>query len=220
MSRIYRHGRAGALTTLVLAAAMPVSVAAAADPPAGETPEFAVTPFVGYRVGGSFKLIDTGQHIELDDHGSLALALDARADGSSQYELFYGRQSTVLRGETLAPARIAIEYLHIGGTLVLDEGVRGAEPYLAGGLGITRFSPDSALGHEDTRFSVSLALGLRMPVSRHFALRLEARGVVTPVNADGTLFCRSDQSGALCLIRVRGSSLFQADLLAGATYAF
>src|SRR6266404_4241801 len=190
---------------------------AAAEPE--EAQRFEVSPFIGYRVGGSFKLIDTGRHVELDDHGSFALALDARSDELTQYELFYGRQSTVLRGDAFTPATIDVEYLHLGGTVALDE-VQRVKPYLAGGLGITRVSPDPALGHEDTRFSVSLALGVRVPVSPHFSLRLEGRGFLTPVNTDSAFFCRSDQSGALCQVRVRGSSFFQFDLLAGAAYAF
>jgi len=78
--------------------------AATAEPPARAAQQFEVSPFIGYRVGGSFKSIDAGQHVELDDHGSFALALDTRADESTQYELFYGRQSTVLRGDALAPS--------------------------------------------------------------------------------------------------------------------
>jgi opacity protein-like surface antigen len=209
----------GALRTVLLGAAVLMSAPATAAPPAGEAQQFEVSPFIGYRVGGSLKLIDTGQHVELNDHGSFALALDARAEESTQYELFYGRQSTVLRGDALVPVGVYVEYLHIGGTVALDEAQR-INPYLAGGLGITRFSPDSALAHEDTRFSVSLALGLRVPVSPHFSLRIEGRGFLTPVNTDSALFCRSDQSGALCQVRVRGSSFIQADFLAGAAYAF
>ncbi len=207
------------LRALLLGAAVLVSASATAEPPVREARQFEVSPFIGYRVGGSFKLVDTGQHVELDDHGSFALALDARADESTQYELFYGRQSTALRADALAPASIDVEYLHIGGTVSLDEEPR-LKPYLAGGLGITRLSPDPALGHEDTRFSVSLALGVRMPVSRHFSLRLEGRGLLTPVNTDSELFCRSDGSGAFCRVRVRGSSFLQCDFLAGAAYVY
>jgi len=214
---VYRAGRRGALRAVALSVALLVSAPAAAEPE--EAQRFEVSPFIGYRVGGSFKLIDTGRHVELDDHGSFALALDARSDELTQYELFYGRQSTVLRGDAFTPATIDVEYLHLGGTVALDE-VQRVKPYLAGGLGITRVSPDPALGHEDTRFSVSLALGVRVPVSPHFSLRLEGRGFLTPVNTDSAFFCRSDQSGALCQVRVRGSSFFQFDLLAGAAYAF
>ena len=61
---------------------------------------------------------------------------------------------------------------------------------------------------------------MRVPISTHFSLRLEGRGFLTIMNADTAIFCRSDQTGALCLVRARGSSLFQLDLLAGAACAF
>src|ERR1700730_18953251 len=94
---------------LWLGPAVLVSAPATGEPPAREAQQFEVSPFIGYRVGGSFRLIGAGQHVELDDHGSFALALDARADESTQYELFYGRQSTGLRGEALAPARTELD---------------------------------------------------------------------------------------------------------------
>ena len=186
----------------------------------GDEPvQFSISPFFGYRVGGDFRLNDTGQLISLDDHDAFALAVDARADEGSEYELFYSRQSTVLRGNGFVPVGTVVEYLHIGGTLALvDEGP--IRPYFGGGLGVTRLSPGLAPGSNDTRFSVSLALGLRAPLTQHFSLRLEARGYATPLNTDTGVFCRSDQGGALCRVRGRGSALFQGDFLAGATYAF
>jgi opacity protein-like surface antigen len=184
-----------------------------------EPPQFSISPFFGYRVGGGFRLNDTGQLISLDDHDAFAIAVDARAGEGSQYEFFYSRQSTALRGNGFDPVDTVVEYMHVGGTLALaDEGP--IEPYFGGGLGVTRLSPGLAPGSSDTRFSVSLALGLRAPLTQHFSLRLEARGYFTPLNTDTTLFCRSDQGGALCQVRGRGSALFQGDFLAGATYAF
>lgn len=186
----------------------------------GDEPlQFSISPFAGYRVGGSFRLNDTGQTISLGDHDAFALAFDMRADEGSAYELFYSRQSTELRGNGFTPAATVVEYLHIGGTVSLgDEG--RIKPYLGGGIGATRLSPGLAPGSVDTRFSVSLGLGLRAPLTRHFSLRLEARGYFTPINTDTALFCRSDQGGALCRIRSRGSALFQGDFLAGATFDF
>ena len=186
---------------------------------ADEPLQFSISPFVGYRVGGDFRLSDTGQLISLDDRAAFALAVDARADEGSEYEFFYSRQSTALRGNGFSPVDTVVEYLHIGGTLALaDEGP--IKPYFGGGLGVTRLSPGLAPGSIDTRFSVSLALGLRAPLTQHFSLRLEARGYITPLNTDTALFCRSEQGGALCQVRGRGSALFQGDFLAGATYAF
>jgi Outer membrane protein beta-barrel domain len=188
-----------------------------AEAPAPDTLQFAATPFVGYRVGGNFQLVDTGQSVRVDDHGSAALALNLRTADWTQYELFYARQSSTLSGTGFVPTGVKVEYLHIGGLVPLDE-TEHLKPYFGGGLGVTRLSPDSAQGSDETRFSMSLALGLRVPLNPHFSLRFEGRGFLTPVNTDSAFFCRSDQSGALCALHAQGSLFFQFDFLAGVTY--
>jgi Outer membrane protein beta-barrel domain len=212
-----------AVTVAVAAAGLGFTTARAADPesapPSPDRPRFEVAAFGGFSLGGSFTVNSTGQRVDVGDHGSLALALDARADEGTQYELFYSHQSTTLRGDsTFAPVGVTVEYLHIGGTVVLDDSSR-LTPYLVGGLGITRISPP-APGLEDTRFSASLGLGLHVPVNRHFSLRLEARGLVTLISADTSLFCRSDQTGLLCQVHGHGSTFLQGEALAGVAYAF
>jgi opacity protein-like surface antigen len=205
--------------TLISAAALFGSSAGAADAPRAEPQQFEISPFAGYRLGGSFRMADTGQRISLTDHDSFALALDLRGDELTQYELFYSRQSTKLRGTGLPAVGTVVEYLQIGGTVALDDMDR-VKPYFGAGIGVARLSPDLVVGREDTRFALSLALGLRAPLSQHFALRLEARGFWTPVNTDTAVFCRADQGDALCRVRVRGSGFVQGDFLAGLAYSF
>jgi len=65
---------------------------------------FEVTPYLGYRFGGSFKLIDTGTQADVGSHVSYALALDLSTNEATQYELFYSRQSTTISGQSLAPS--------------------------------------------------------------------------------------------------------------------
>jgi opacity protein-like surface antigen len=204
---------------LLRGAAFLVAMVVAAEACGGEPLQFSVSPFAGYRVGGDFRLNDSGQRISLRDHDAFALAVDLRAQDNSEYELFYSRQSTDLRGNGFAPAATVVEYLHLGGIVTLAEDDR-VKPYFGGGLGVTRLSPGLAPGSDETRFSVSFALGLRAPLTEHFAFRLEARGYFTPLNTDTAVFCRSDRGGALCQIRARGSSFFQGDFLAGGTYVF
>jgi opacity protein-like surface antigen len=208
-----------AVVCLLLAALLWGHSPVRAEPPAPDTLQFAATPFVGYRVGGNFQLADTGQSVRVDDHGSAALALDLRTADLTQYELFYGRQSSTLSGTGFVPTSVKVEYLHIGGLVALDETER-LKPYFGGGLGVTRLSPDSAQGSDETRFSISLALGLRVPLNQHFALRFEGRGFLTPVNTDTDFFCSSGQTGALCQLHAQGSVFFQFDFLAGVTYTF
>jgi len=101
-------------------------VAAAATE--GDVPEqgtqqpltFEVTPYLGYRFGGSFKLIDTSAQADVSSHVSYALALDLSTNEATQYELFYSRQSTTISGQSLASSDMTIEYLHVGGTLLLE----------------------------------------------------------------------------------------------------
>jgi len=211
--RRHRSAVSGAALGLCLALS---GAAAAAEPP---EMAFEIAPFGGYRVGGRFTDTTNNQSVDLSDHGSFALALDARADSMSQYELFYSRQSTTLTGAGFASLGAKVEYLHLGGTLTLDQQPR-LQTYLAGGLGATRFSPDVAGGQEDTRFSMSLALGLRVPLATHFRLRFEARGYVTFMDTDTAIFCGSGQAGAICSIRASGSTLFQFEMLAGASFVF
>ncbi len=202
---------------LVPGLALVPRAAAAADPmPYGS---FEVAPFIGYQVGGNFQNVDTGQHYSLNDHAVFALALDAPADYSSQYELFYSRQPTVLRGNGLAPLDVVVEYLHIGGTIPLDNNPR-ARPYLSGGLGVTRFSPDDPAAHADTVFSMSLAMGLRAPLSRHLSVRMEGRGLLSFMDSSSAVFCHSGADGAACHITASGSGQFQFALLAGLSYIF
>jgi hypothetical protein len=223
--------RALARTALIAAVGSGATVAHAQQmPPPGEPePEvrylqWEVTPFVGYRMGGDFDLEDaTGTaagDADLKNHGSFAVAVNLLIDPVSSYELFYSRQETGLKDfSPLAPLDLDIEYLHLGGTLALNEDLP-VFPYMAGGLGITRISPQSGSGSEDTRFSVSLAGGLRLPVTDRFNVRLEARGYLTFINSDSEFFCASGSFGGVCSIRAKGTTLFQYELLAGAAFAF
>lgn len=183
-----------------------------------------VTPFVGYRMGGDFDLesVNGGPagDADLKNHGSFAVAVNLLIDPISSYELFYSRQETSLEeGSPLAPFDLNVEYLHLGGTLVLSEELP-VIPYMAGGLGITRIDPKTGGGSDDTRFSVSLAGGLRLPITDRFSARLEARGYLTFVNSDSAFFCASGDFGGVCAVRVRSDTLFQYELLAGASFAF
>jgi opacity protein-like surface antigen len=183
-----------------------------------------VTPFVGYRGGGNFDLegSPTASDVDLDDHGSFGLAVNLFPSGDKieSYELYYSRQKTsVAKSSPLAPFDLNVEYLHLGGTLNLDDELP-VRPYIAGGLGVTRFNPQTGNGGADSRFSLSLGAGIRMPVTKRFSVRLEGRGFITFVNSDSAFLCTSGTQGGACAIRVKGDSFIQYELLAGAAFAF
>jgi hypothetical protein len=59
-----------------------------------------------------------------------------------------------------------------------------------------------------------------MPVSEHVSLRLEARGYLTLMDSDTAIFCRSDNGSGFCRIVAHGSTIFQAEALAGFAVGF
>lgn len=191
---------------------------------AGESEErflrYELAPFAGYRFGGDFERRANGGDLDLADSRAFALALDLRRDAYSQYELFYARQSTRLQGSAgLGAPDIEVEYLHLGGTLVVAEDSYLA-PYIVATVGATRFGLDPAEADDETRFSFSLGAGLRVPVRPRFSLRLEARGFITLVDTDGSFFCESGELGGVCAIAARSSTFIQYEILAGAAFAF
>jgi opacity protein-like surface antigen len=227
------HGFIRALAGVALAGVglSGAAVAQAQGMPSGEgEAEYAsirweVTPFAGYRMGGSFDLEDiTGAEVaggaDLNDHGSFGLAVGLSVYPGETYELFYSRQETSIEATSpLAPFDLDVEYLHLGGTLVLNEELP-IVPYMMGGLGVTRFSPQTGTGSDDTRFSMSLGAGLRLPVTQNLGVRLEARGYLTFVNSESAFFCASGSFGGVCSIRAKTDTLFQFELLAGASFWF
>ena len=222
-------GAAGAVALVGAAVPALADDGGASSPPpwAGQGQAlFEMAAFGGLAVGGRFSVTDSGVNgsstrssVSLADHGAFALAADLRIDEGTQYELFYSREATGLRGNTPGPSTdVTVEYLHLGGTVVLDDEHR-VKPYIVGGLGISRLTPGLE-GSTDTRFSASLGLGLRWPVTRHFSVRAEGRGFLTLVNPDAAVFCRSDQNGLLCRIHGNGQTFLQGQFLVGAAFAF
>ena len=201
------------LTALCLMLAAP---AARAD----ELPLFQVGLHGGYRIGGSLEDVDTGADRNLDEGATFALALELRyGKGDDRfYQLWYSRQSSAV-DDGLESHDVDVEYLHIGGTVPFG-GYEHAQPYFAAGLGATRFSASGPGAEDKTNFSGSMALGLEVPLAKNAALRFEARGYLTFVDTSTSFFCRSDNGEGVCRIVASGSSIFQAEALAGILIRF
>jgi opacity protein-like surface antigen len=180
---------------------------------------FQVVPQAGIRMGGSFEDAETGASRQIGDAPSFGVALEWRVgDENRWWQLWYSRQATDI-GTPEGPLDLDVEYLHIGGIAPIDDEGR-VQSYISAGIGATRFSPAGAGLQNSTRFSASLGLGLNMPLSERVALRVEARGYMTVMEANTAIFCRSDASGGACGIVASGKTLFQAELTAGVAFGF
>jgi opacity protein-like surface antigen len=178
-----------------------------------------ITPFTGYRFGGSFEDNTTGLDLDVDDGESFGLILGLQATQESDYELFYSFQKTELKGEGVLSGEplfdLDIHYLHIGGTYLFP-GER-MRPFIGGGLGLTYFSPDGPGLDSEIDFSLSLGAGVTIPISKRVGLRFEGRGFLTGLPDNTDIFCVSS-GGAACAVRVQGDVFGQVLLLGGITF--
>ncbi len=175
---------------------------------------FEVTPFVGYRGGGEFDAADEGTpNMGSDESFGLLIGILTNADTS--YEFLYSSQEANLKGPDDLDVRA--EHLHLGGTAQFNQGARMA-PFIAGGIGGTRLTPE--VGEDELRLSASLGLGALATITDRFRARLELRGYLVSMDGNGEIFCSSTQLGSSCALKAAGSTLFQYELILGAGFVF
>lgn len=180
---------------------------------------FEVTPFVGYRGGGTFDIEGSAEDADVSEHFSFALALNYHVDSFSSYELFYSRQPTRVSLRELGGFDLDVDYLLIGGTQVIEVS-SAVQPYIIGLAGLGRFSLDAPDAGDETRFAISLGVGVRMHLRPQLDVRLEARGYLAFVESDTSMFCRSDATGSGCLLKGNGATFPQFELMTGLAWTF
>ena len=107
----------------------------------------------------------------------------------------------------------------MAGTLPFG-GWEHAQPYFAAGLGATRFSSSAPERMTSRDSPASMAFGLEVRARRNAAIRLEARGYATFVDTSTSFFCKSDNGDGVCRIVASGSTILQAEALAGILVRF
>lgn len=185
---------------------------------AAERTNFQVAPFGGLRMGGSLEDAETGEGRDIEEAASFGVALELRYGQEDRWwQLWYSRQGSEIRSPD-GTLDLDVEYLHFGGTVPINDEGR-VQSYLSAGIGATRLTPGSGLD-DSLEFSGSLGVGLSVPLSERVALRFEARGYLTVVDADSSIFCSSVNGEGACRIVASGSTLFQAELLAAIAFGF
>lgn len=209
-NRIFSGSVAAAALLLCLA-----SPAQAADPPQ-HTNYWEFTPFAGFMAGGEFEDPADGSDRDLDEDSNFGLIVNAAVDDWRHYELLYATQSTSVDGAT--PIDMDVQYLQIGGIVSHPDATR-VIPYFGLTVGAARFSPDAPGLDDETKLAASIAGGFRVPITDHFAVRLDLRAFVTVLDTDGDLFCVSD-GGATCAISAKSDTFLQYSAALGVTVGF
>jgi hypothetical protein len=187
--------------------------------PALSAQSIEVTPFGGYRFGGDFFEIVTGQPVDLDGAPALGVAVDVPLSEGLQVEGFFTHQDATVVTQTrpfgLSRSwRIAVDHWQGGG---LQEFSRGRiRPFLTGTLGLTRYATE---GDNEFRFSVGTGGGIKLFPMSHIGLRLESRVFMTFDDAEGRLIFCSSGSGT-CAFAINADVVWQAEFTAGLVFRF
>lgn len=179
---------------------------------------FEVTPFIGYMGGGDFEdpADQTTRDVEADTDWGLFLNLNA-GSRERQYELLYAKQGTTVEGAV--PIDMDIQYLQIGGIVNFTD-VERAIPYFGITVGATQFSPDDEGLDNKTKLSFTVGGGVKVPITDHIGVRLDARAFVTLLDSDADIFCVSGTAGGTCRISARSDTFVQYALGLGLVAAF
>lgn len=214
-----------ALTAIVLLLAVPQARAAEA----GQY-RFAITPVIGYRMGGDFEDEETSDEVNLDDDSMFGFIINAPyqsldGDAYTEWEFYFSRQKA---GLDQAPPTVdeslelEINYFLIGGTYVgapIGEG-EVLRPFLAAGIGAAHLNPDSSGYDSDTVFGFGIGGGAMFYPASRIGLRLEGRMLGAVVDSDSSIFCRSGPQGSTCAFRASGDVLLQWEISAGLVARF
>jgi opacity protein-like surface antigen len=198
------------------------AVAHGQEPGANEIPRFSLTPFGGYTFGGEFKDEDGSGTVEVDDAAHFGLIFDIRESPNTQWEIFYARQETEADTSEVSATQpvvdIDVQYLQLGGTYVAD-GHR-ARPFLAAGIGVTRFDPGPLTFDSENFFSFGIGAGWQLQPTDRLGLRLEGRLLGTFLRSDTALFCETGPDENVCAIEADSEMYWQFQTSLGVVFRF
>ena len=182
-----------------------------------------VTPFGGYRFGGSFEVEESPDSYDLEDSNSFGLIFNFPHRANTRWEVLYSQQSTEAEYSGTATndplIDLDLHVLQIGGTYQFEGDA--VVPYLAATLGATHAKASGTGSESDTFWSASIGLGFLIKPNSRVGLRLEARGYGTFTNSSTDLFCQTDPAaGGTCAFRVAGDIITQVEAFAGVVFRF
>jgi opacity protein-like surface antigen len=154
---------------------------------------FELTPFVGYRWGGTIFADQTflfGEDVDVAPSANLGVnfALPL-GDTGMKLELMANRQSSDLEtgGGLFEPdnevAEIDVTYLHAGLQIPFATS-RNASPYFIISGGLANLDPQINGVSAENRFSASAGVGVKIPMSEILSIRLEGRGYYTSLEEE------------------------------------
>ncbi|MBV8516689.1 MAG: outer membrane beta-barrel protein [Acidobacteria bacterium] len=159
---------------------------------------FELTPFVGYRWGGTIFADQTNLfHRDVEVKPSADFGVDLGiplGDTGLKLELMANHQSSTLRTDTgiFQPdnrvADVDVNYVQAGLQIPFARS-RNATPYVVVSGGLATIDPQVTNVSAENRFAASAGIGVKVPVNRNLSLRLEGRGYYTSLGNGDCRVC-------------------------------
>ena len=182
------------LVLATLAMVVLPAVAAAGD----RDTRIELTPTLGFRAGGEFDSdLDIGFDFdtEVDESESFGFTLGFGLSKHWNLEFLWDEQDSVLVDEGfLFPDErlfdLSVTYAQIGFTYDWTPGQ--LQPFVSGGIGVTRFEPEPSDLSDEDRLSTSIGGGFKLMFSDNVGLRIEGRVFSTFLEDDEDFYCYDD----------------------------
>ncbi len=160
---------------------------------------FELSPFVGYRWGGTIFANQSfvfNQDVDVASNPNFGLNFAfPLGDTGMKLELMANRQASELETESglFEPndevADIDVTYLHAGLQFPFARS-RNATPYVVVSAGLANLDPQLSGVSAENRFSASAGIGVKLPMSDALSVKLEGRGYYTALEEDSSCaFC-------------------------------
>jgi hypothetical protein len=152
---------------------------------------FELTPFGGYRYGGTIFADQTNlfnQDLDVASSGNFGIDFGIPIFNGMKIELMVNRQNTHfttggggLFGPNDRVGAFDITYFH-GGIQVPFAVSRSATPYIIVSAGVASLDPRISGASTSNRFSAGAGVGIKVPISRNVGIRVEERGYFTSLS--------------------------------------
>jgi hypothetical protein len=158
-----------------------------------------LTPFVGYETNGSYPLNPTSplvtvNNLRIDGAPSFGTFIDYSVTHNAQFEFMWDRNQTTYSDQQSfgGPYTKAfdsdVDQYQFGGLYMLLSREHRIRPYVAGSVGFTHeFNSGQTPNRLD--FAYSIGGGVKYELSRHLALRGDARFMPTYANSSLAQYC-------------------------------
>ena len=182
--------------------------------------QFELTPFVGYRWGGTIfadqSFVFT-RDVDVKSSANFGVNLGIPlGDSGMKLELMANHQSSELESggglfdPSIGAGDIDINYFHAGLQIPFARS-RNLTPYFVASAGIANLDPQIIGATDETRFSASAGIGIKAPISNNLAFRFEGRGYYTSLE---------DQSDCRICDYYYNKDFYQGEVNLGLVFSF